>query len=144
MSRSKSREFAIQILYQVELVHDWQHPLVVCKTFFLHKQAKAEVKEYTRDLISGIVEQKSAIDRLIDDSLTGMALADMAIIDRNTLRIAVYELFFSRWIPIDVAINEGINLAKKFGNERSGALVNAILDDIRKKNRAGLTAKQEL
>lgn len=82
-------------------------------------------------LIQGVLEEKAKIDALIERYSSNWKISRMPCVDRNILRIAVFELIFCEDIPSKVSINEAIDIGKKFGTEESGAFINGILDSIR-------------
>jgi N utilization substance protein B len=87
---------------------------------------------FVKDLISGVIENLIAIDRYITKYATEWPLEQITIVDRNILRIGVYELVFNKDIPAKVAINEAIEIAKTYGSESSGKFVNGVLGAIYK------------
>lgn len=144
MSRKKSREFALQILYQIDLSDKWSTYNTNIASFFQERKTDAIIKEYCEYIINGFIKNQDFIDSLINKNTANSSINTLHYIDRNVLRIALFELFFSALIPIDVAINEAINLAKKYGELKSGGLVNAILDSIKNKNMNLLEFKKDL
>lgn len=82
-------------------------------------------------LTEGVLETKNKIDAIIEQFSNNWKIRRMACVDRNILRIAVYEMLFCEDIPLKVSINEAIDIGKKFGTEESGAFINGILDSIR-------------
>jgi transcription antitermination protein NusB len=128
MGRRESRETALQILFQLEfndvleeksLDHFW-------------KNRKSQNSEYVQELIKGVVSNKDEIDSLIQAYSKNWRLSRMLHIDRNILRLAVYELLFEEGMPVAVAINEAVELAKKFGSSESAKFVNGLLDALSK------------
>lgn len=85
------------------------------------------VKDYAEALVRGVLEKKGDIDRVIEISSDNWSVERMPLVDRNILRIAVYEMRYSD-VPFKVAIDEAVELAKRFGTDESGAFVNGILD----------------
>ena len=83
------------------------------------------------ELIGGIMEEKGRIDGIVERFSDNWKIDRMSCVDRNALRIAVYEMLFCPSIPEKVSINEAINIGKKFGTEESGSFINGILDSIR-------------
>ncbi len=129
-TRRKARELALQTLYQCELN---DKPIeeafgLVCE----HFEAGEKAIPYARDLISGVTSQKTEIDSIIQTHAVNWRITRMSLIDRNILRLAAYEICFSDVIPTTVAINEAIEIAKRFGTDESGAFINGILDALRK------------
>jgi len=82
-------------------------------------------------LVSGVMENKAEIDALIERFSKNWKIDRMSCVDRNVMRIAVYELLYCRDIPPKVSINEAVDVGKKFGSEESGAFINGIMDSIR-------------
>jgi N utilization substance protein B len=89
------------------------------------------IKQFTLELINGVQEHRETIDHKIAQYAKNWELKRMAVVDRNILRQACYELLFRPDIPPKVSINEAINLAKRFSGEEAGKFVNGILDRIR-------------
>jgi N utilization substance protein B len=89
-----------------------------------------EVRDFAVDLVKGVRENLAEIDGLIQSHSTNWKLARMAAVDKNILRVAVFELKNRSDIPTKVTINEAVEIAKKFGSTESGAFVNGILDNI--------------
>lgn len=127
--RTKAREIALQALYQLELRGDevWNSLRGFCKT-------AASGDRYIMDFCMGLVEacwrQRDKLDREIESVLEHWALARIAVVDRCVLRIGTYEILCEPAVPPKVAINEAIDLAKKYSTENSGVFVNGILDKI--------------
>ena len=94
--------------------------------------ALEEVKTFTRQIIDGVSTNVREIDQLVESHSTHWKVSRMASVDRNILRMAVFELLYCQDIPASVTINEAIEIAKKYGTEESGAFVNGILDHIAK------------
>ena len=135
--RTLGRELALQMAYQVDLrgedvMEDLEEQLG-------EEEHSAEVIEFARSLLAGTQKHREVIDTRIEEIAKNWQLSRMAVIDRNILRLATYELLFRDDIPPLVAINEAIELAKKFSTKNSGPFVNGILDNIRL--RAGSTKK---
>jgi len=127
--RTRAREIALQVLYQVdvrgeEILSDLD-PLLDLS------DAADDVREYARGLVEGTVACRPEADRLIASVAEHWDIARMAVVDRNVLRMAVYEMLRREDIPPKVAINEAIDLGKKYSTENSGAFINGILDRIR-------------
>jgi transcription antitermination protein NusB len=135
--RRRSREIALQFLYQYDSQREScsEHLDLKQQTnlFWSAKDASInkEVKEFATILITGSCENMDGIDRIINKYSKNWRLSRMPTIDRNILRMAIYELAYLRNIPPPVTINEAVELAKKFGTEESGSFINGILDRIR-------------
>ena len=132
--RTRSRELALQFLYQVDLLGPEK---LKDLTGFLQEQAEggdAETTRYARLLVEGTVDATPELDAEIQFVAQNWQVDRMAVIDRNVLRMAAFEILHCEEIPPKVAINEGIELGKRFSTQNSGAFINGILDKI--KNRA--------
>jgi len=132
--RTRSRELALQFLYQVDLLGPEKMNDL---TSFLQEQAEggdAETTRYARLLVEGTLDATPELDAEIQLVAQNWQVDRMAVIDRNVLRMAAFEILHCDEIPPKVAINEGIELGKRFSTQNSGAFINGILDKI--KNRA--------
>jgi len=128
--RTRARELALQFLYQWD--QRGAEALDDLLPFISAGDDDPKVRDFARDLINGVIAKAAQIDRKIAAIAENWDIRRMAIIDRNVLRIATYELLYIADIPPKVSINEAIDLAKKFSTAESGAFVNGILDKIRK------------
>ena len=99
--------------------------------FCVNFAPKAEVRPYFMRLVQGVLRTKSDLDALIERFSEHWSLSRMSGVDRNLMRIAVFELLWCRDIPAKVSINEAVDIGKKFGTEESGAFINGIVDSIR-------------
>ncbi len=129
--RTKARQLSLQLLYQMDVTNDFSRESL--DNFWLDQEEResSEVKQFTLELINGVQEHRQIIDRKITQYAKNWELKRMAVVDRNILRQACYELLFRPDIPPKVSINEAINLAKRFSGEEAGKFVNGILDKIR-------------
>src|SRR3989338_10268779 len=129
--RTQAREQALKILYQAELT---RRDINLAAEYYWGEQEDIDdqVSAFTNRLTSGIHEHRKAIDEKISQHATNWQLKRMAVIDRNVLRIGVYELLYAADIPPKVTINEAVELAKKYGDMESSKFVNGILDKIHK------------
>jgi len=129
-NRTKAREHALQMLYQMDIRH--LRPEDVLAEFWQEQAPLEEVKTFAERLFMGAAEHLASIDALISSHADNWNLKRMAVIDRNILRLGVYELLHAADVPPKVCINEAIELAKRFGDAESGKFVNGILDAIHK------------
>lgn len=130
--RTRSREFALQILYQMNITHDT--PPVSLDNFwesYTAEDINEEIKIFTNELVKGVAENLATIDKKISEYATNWKLERMAVVDRNILRLSCYELLFRDDIPPKVSINEAVELAKKYSSLDAGKFVNGILDKIK-------------
>ena len=130
--RTLAREYALKILYQADIT---RRPIdTVAPTFWeTQEEGDTEVKNFTNRIVLGVKNYLTPIDEKISEYATNWQLKRMAFIDRNVLRLGVYELKYTADIPPKVAINEAVELAKKYGDLESSKFVNGILDKIHKK-----------
>lgn len=130
--RSKAREYVLQMLYQVDITGgSWED---VLKNFWESKDMEdvsGELKDFSTGLLQGAVQHMQEIDAKISKYAANWQLERMAFVDRNIMRLGCFELFFREDIPPKVAINEAVELAKKYSGLESGKFVNAILDKIK-------------
>ncbi len=127
--RTLARECALQILYQHEM-NPAELRLVVEDYWKQNPDFEGEVREFAERLVYGTTGHVEEIDAVLTKFAENWDLARMAIVDRNIMRFATYELLFMEDIPPKVTINEAVNIAKKFSQEESGKFVNGILDKI--------------
>jgi len=132
--RTKARQLALQILYQIDITQD--DSSVSLDNFWQSKTQEEDsvdstVKQFTLELVKGIQEHHQIIDRKIAEYAKNWELKRMAVVDRNILRQACFEILYRPDIPPKVAINEAIELAKRFSGVEAGKFVNGILDKIR-------------
>ena len=144
--RTRSRDFALQILYELDIapsdiseaLEDFWKPRISLELTDLEKIAlendkkEYDVRAYTEQLVRGTLEKKPSIDSLIKQYAENWEMDRMACVDRNILRLATYEILHLEDIPMKVAINEAVELAKRYGEEDSSKFVNGVLDRIAK------------
>lgn len=132
--RTRARECALKILYSIDITKDEAKK---CIDIFWtsNEDVAAVVREFANSLVLGVSNNKETIDKVITSYATNWQLKRMAVIDRNILRFATFELLFMKDIPPKVAINEAIDVAKRYGDKDSGKFVNGILDKINKSER---------
>jgi N utilization substance protein B len=126
--RRKSREFALQVLYQLDITKS--DPTGTLAQFQDHFSGDGKRDDFMERLVLGVLEHCEEIDRLIEKYSENWRLDRMNIIDRDILRMATYELLYCEKIPPKVTLNEAIELGKRFGSEDSGGFINGILDRI--------------
>ena len=127
--RTQAREIALKVLYQIDISGDVYQDAIdhVSETV---KDKK--VLKFAKKLIQKTLEHIDTIDSVIEKHALHWDLDRMAVIDRNIIRYATYELIYCDNIPPKVSMDEAIELAKTFGSKNSGGFVNGILDRIRK------------
>ena len=132
--RRKSREIALQMLYQLEMTG--QPPHEVIDLYYQMVSGEDEksadlaesVRPFAELLVNGVYQHRDELDTMIVAASENWRLERMSIIDRNVLRIALFEMLYRPEIPPKVSINEAIDLGKTFGSPDSGAFINGILD----------------
>ncbi|MCC6617279.1 MAG: transcription antitermination factor NusB [Anaerolineae bacterium] len=123
--RSEARRLALQALYEIDLA---RHPATeVIARFLIERQPSRQVARYFRKLVEGVLAHVAEIDASVVRFAPDFPLEQIAIVDRNVLRIAVYEFAVSQRVPISVAINEAVELAKLFGSDGAPGFVNGVL-----------------
>jgi N utilization substance protein B len=138
-SRRRARDYALQALYQADLASTtakvaldglWAGILDGADESLGAHQPEADEVTFATTLAEGVDAKREALDARIQASSTNWRVARMSLVDRNILRLGAYELTFLNEIPVNVTINEAIELAKRFGTQDSKAFVNGILDRI--------------
>jgi len=129
MKRRRSREYALQILFQLELTGSALTEKVF-PVFWENKEEDRPVKEFTRQIVENTLAHIHDIDKRIKEAADRWSLERMAVIDRSILRAATYELAYRSDIPTSVIINEALEIAKKYSTEESASFINGILDNI--------------
>ena len=127
--RSRGREVALQVLYQIE--QNAGVPVTEVRQF-INRRLLGDPKlvEFTEGLIAGVKEHQTRIDDMIKEVAENWRLDRMAAIDRNILRLGAYEMLFRPEVPAKVAINEALELAKRYSTAQSSRFVNGILDRV--------------
>jgi N utilization substance protein B len=140
-TRRRAREFALQILYQLDVqeqLSDEQALGMFWRNFAATAEAEGamaadlgEIQPFAEKLVRGVRENLTELDAQIQGASKNWRLERMARVDRNLLRLALYELKHLDDVPAKVAINEAIEIAKRYGTNESSAFVNGILDRCR-------------
>lgn len=128
--RTLARECALKILYRIEISRDSVEASI--EDFWSREIHREDVKDFANTLIKGTREHLSRIDSIISDSAVNWEIKRIAVIDKNVLRLGIFEMLYMDDIPVKVSINEAIDLAKKYGDIDSGKFVNGILDKVKK------------
>jgi N utilization substance protein B len=129
--RRKARECALQLLYELEF-HENEVDAHL-ENFWRERKEPEEVKEYCEWLVRGVLRERARIDAAIQEVSKNWRLARMALVDRNILRLAAFELEAEPHLEPAIIINEAIEIAKKFSGEEAAHFVNGLLDALRKK-----------
>jgi len=127
MSRRKGREMALQMLFQYDVSEETAAESR--KLFWMCNKAPAEAKKFANSLYKDVVKNKSELDDLISRHSRNWKIERMAVVDRNTIRMAIAEYLYLK-SPRAVITDEAVQIAKTYGSEKSGAFVNGILDAV--------------
>lgn len=126
--RRKARIVAVQVLYELDCTeHKAEKALA---HLAMEKALPQEVLSFSEQLIQGVLHNKSKLDDLIEHFAPAFPVEQMSVVDRNVLRLAIFEILFDNNTPLKVAINEAIELAKAFGSNSSPRLINGVLGSI--------------
>jgi N utilization substance protein B len=126
--RRKAREVALQALYEMD-VSDHASDSVIKRSIEVCALTP-DGESFTRGLLEGVVNNRGKIDEQIHSFAPAWPLEQMSAIDRNILRLAIFELLHSKSVPVKVAINEAVELAKSFGADSSPRFINGVLSSI--------------
>jgi len=127
--RTRARELALQFLYQVDL--RGEELLSEAEAFVREEEPDRASSQFALTLIRGTRAERPELDRMIREVAQNWDIERMAVIDRNVLRLATYELLHCADIPPKVSINEAIELGKRYSTQNSGGFINGILDKIK-------------
>ena len=129
-NRRKGRELALQALYQIDILgrNDEESLVLLYESFY----PREERNSFSDELIMGVLANLAEIDAMIEKYSENWKLSRMPAVDRNVLRLAVFELLHKEDIPVKVTMNEAIEIGKRYGSENTGSFVNGILDKIAK------------
>ena len=130
-ARRKARELALQMLYQYDLSSN--PPQQIVDTFEELQKSKPNTREFAVKIFRGTVEHLPELDDMIQRQADNWRLSRMAVVDRNIIRMSVYEFLHENDTPKLVIIDEAIEIAKKFGTQKSSQFINGILDGILKR-----------
>jgi N utilization substance protein B len=126
--RRKARIIALKTLYELDSVG--HGPGETLSRLLEDKPAPADVVAFAQELVSGVLDHREEIDEVIRQKAPTWPLEQVAVIDRNILRLAIYEILIDNRVPVRAAINEAVELAKSFGGESSPKFVNGVLGSI--------------
>lgn len=129
--RTRAREFALQILYQIDITGDKSSDVLDNFWQSQVEEVDSTIKDFTTTIVKGVMENLKLIDEKIAKYATNWQLKRMAVVDRNILRLGSFELLYCNDIPPKVSINEAVELAKKFSGNEASKFVNGILDKIK-------------
>jgi|WetSurMetagenome_2_1015567.scaffolds.fasta_scaffold458403_2 transcription antitermination protein NusB len=127
-ARHKSREVALQVLYEIDSVGHKSEEAMRC--ILSRIELSGEVADFAGELVNGVLLNREQLDQNIRDFAPAWPLDQISIIDRNILRLAIFEILHDNKIPVKVAINEAVELAKTFGSDNSSRFVNGVLGSV--------------
>lgn len=130
MGRKNARVGAMQLLYSMELNKDFSHENI--EKFFENYDFSENEKSYINSVISELVDNLDSVDEVLSNNLQGWTIPRLATVDREILRLAIFEFLYRKDIPVEVSINEAVEIAKKYSSEESPKFVNGILASILK------------
>jgi len=131
MKRRKAREYALQMLFQLDFT-ERAYDDKALEEFWSGKKEQSDIKEFAVDLVKGTLNNLDNIDAMIETVTDNWLLKRMAAVDRNILRFAAYEILFRKDIPSAVTINEALEIAKKYSSTEAAAFLNGVLDRLAK------------
>ena len=129
--RREGREAAVQLLFHWDMNVRQPFEKADLDGFWQLRTANQATKEFATRVAAGVIAEQVAIDEKISRYTANYELKRISAVDRNILRVAIYEMLFCNDVPPIVAINEAIDIAKKFGTEESGKFVNGVLDRVK-------------
>ena len=130
-ARRKARELALQMLFQHDM--SGNEPDMIITTFDDLQKSKSNTREFAVKIFRGTVDHLAELDDMIQAQAENWRLSRMAVVDRNIIRMSVYEFLHETDTPKLVIIDEAIEIAKKFGTQKSSQFINGILDGILKR-----------
>ena len=126
--RRKARALALQALYEIDSAGHEAEEVVAC--LLAGKGLSEENANFTRELVRGIIQNKERIDENIRSFAPAWPIEQIPVVDRNILRLAIFEILLDNKVPVKVAINEAVELAKAFGSDNSAKFVNGVLGSV--------------
>jgi transcription antitermination protein NusB len=127
-ARHKAREVALQTLYEIDSV---EHTSEEALTHILSRiDVSEDVSMFAHELVNGVIQFRDQLDQNIRDFAPAWPLDQISIVDRNILRLAIFEILHDNKIPVKVAINEAVELAKTYGSNNSSRFINGVLGSV--------------
>ena len=127
-ARRKARTITLQALYEVDSVARSAEKVV--ERLLSEENLSEENNDFVRELVAGVTRNKGEIDGNIQRFAPAWPVDQIALVDRNILRLAIFEILFDNKVPVKVAVNEAVELAKTFGSENSSKFVNGVLGSV--------------
>jgi len=140
--RTQGRESALKVMYQKEMTGE-QADEALRNFFQAQPKMDKEMREFIEKLVVGVQSGAASLDKRVETVAENWSMKRMAVLDRNILRMAVYEMTEMTETPVKVVINEAVNLAKKYSGENSGKFVNGILDKLMHCDHSGSALKAQ-
>lgn len=136
-SRRQARIIALQTLYETDASgHYWEEVLQrnleepISENTNPTEPYAQEVRDYTRHLVHGVLSERESLDRVIVESAPSWPIEQMSRIDKSVLRLAIFEILFDNEVPLKAAINEAVELGKRFGSDSSSRFINGVLGTV--------------
>ena len=127
-ARRKARALALQALYEIDSAG--HRPEEVLARLLAEERLSEENVSFIRELVRGVIQNKEKIDQNIQNFAPAWPIEQIPVIDRNILRLAIFEILINNKVPVKVAINEAVELAKTFGADNSSKFVNGVLGSV--------------
>ena len=127
-TRRKARSKVLQALYEIDSVS--RDAAEVAERLLSEEDFSEDNRTFATELVAGVIENKDDIDKNISKFAPQWPLEQLSIIDRNILRLAIFEILFDNKVPVKVAVSEAVELAKSYGSESSGKFVNGVLGSV--------------
>ena len=127
-ARHKAREIALQVLYEMDSVGHKPEPAL--ERLLSRTEVSVDISAFVAALVSGVIKNREQLDQNIRDFAPAWPLDQISIIDRNILRLAIFEILHDNKIPVKVAINEAVELAKTYGSNNSSRFINGVLGSV--------------
>ena len=127
-ARHKAREVALQVLYEIDCVNHNSEESI--SNILSRIEVAEDAVSFAKELIDGVLKNRVQLDQSIKDFAPAWPLDQISIIDRNILRLAIFEILHDNKIPVKVAINEAVELAKTFGSNNSSRFINGVLGSV--------------
>jgi N utilization substance protein B len=127
-ARRKARVLALQALYEIDAVG--HKPEESVDNLLDSEHLSEDNLAFVRDLVTGVVSNKGKIDEMIEQFAPAWPIAQIPIVDRSILRLAIFEILLDNRVPVKVAINEAVELAKSFGGDASPRFINGVLGSV--------------
>ena len=128
LARRKARGLALQALYEIDTARHDQ--AAVIKRLLGEEKVSEDNAGFVRELVGGVIKEREQVDRYIRQFATAWPLEQIPVIDRNILRLAIFEILINNKVPVKVAINEAVELAKTYGADASPKFINGVLGSV--------------